>query len=155
MVRIAVFLSNNEQIFLLLFVMISQVYKPLGTLQCWKFSLNLANSAAVFSYLFVLLERSSPHVPRIHDQGLLVPGLSENTNSVYLSNSGKHVISREIFLHIALVCERLPSLQSNFGFRAPFEPEIRQILDQKSVFGFAERNTPEKVNPRWSNYFKV
>ena len=68
MVRIAVFLSNNEQIFLLLFeIMISQVCKPFGT----------------FSYLFVLLARRSPHEPRIHDQGLLVPGLSENTNSVY------------------------------------------------------------------------
>ena len=29
---------------------------------------------------FVLQARRSPHEPRIHDQGLLVPGLSENTN---------------------------------------------------------------------------
>ena len=35
MVRIAVFLSNNGQIFLLLFeIMISQVCKLFGTLQC-------------------------------------------------------------------------------------------------------------------------
>ena len=35
MVRIAVFLSNIERIFLLLFeIMISQVCKPFGTLQC-------------------------------------------------------------------------------------------------------------------------
>ena len=85
MVRIAVFLSNNEQIFLLLFeIMISQVCKPFGTLQCQKVSLNSANSAAVFSYLFVLLARSSPHEPRIHDQGILALGLSGNTNTVYL-----------------------------------------------------------------------
>ena len=45
--------------------------------------LNSANSAAVFSCLFVLLARSSPHGPRIHDQYLLVPGLSENANTVY------------------------------------------------------------------------
>ena len=83
MVRIAVFLGNKE-IFLLLFeLMISQIFKPFGTLQCWKFSLNSANSAAVFSYLFVLLARSSPHEPRIHDQGLLVLGLSENTHTFY------------------------------------------------------------------------
>ena len=44
---------------------------------------NFPNSAAVFSYLFVLLARSSPHEPRIHDQGLLVLGLSENTNTFY------------------------------------------------------------------------
>ena len=31
--------------------------------------------------------------------------------------------------------------KSNFGFHVPFDREIRQILDQKSVFGFAERNT--------------
>ena len=29
----------------------------------------------------------------------------------------------------------------NFGFRVPFDLEIRQISDQKSVFGFAKRNT--------------
>ena len=46
-------------------------------------TLNSANLATVFSYLFVLLARSSPHEPRIHDQGLLVPGLSENTNTAY------------------------------------------------------------------------
>ena len=86
MVRIAVFLSNNEHIFLLLFeIMTSQVCKPFGTLQCYKFSLNSANSAAVFSYLFVFSARRSPHEPRIHDHGLLVPGLSENTNTVYLN----------------------------------------------------------------------
>ena len=39
-----------------------------GTLQCKIFSLNSANSAAVFSYLFVFLARRSPHEPRIHDQ---------------------------------------------------------------------------------------
>ena len=83
MVRITVFLGN-EEIFLLLFeLMISQVFKPFGTLQCWKFSLNSANSAAVFSNLYVLLARSSPLEPRFHDQGLLVPGLSENTKTVY------------------------------------------------------------------------
>ena len=93
MVRIAVFLGN-EEIFLLLFeLMISQVFKPFGTLQCWTFSLNSANSAAVFSYLFVLLARSSPHEPRIHDQGLLVPGLSENTNTVYFKNSSPFLTS--------------------------------------------------------------
>ena len=89
MVRIAVFLSNNEQIFLLLFeIMISQVCKPFGTLQCLKSSLKSANSwssAAVFSYLFVLLARRSQRMslrmaPSIHDQGPLLPGLSENTN---------------------------------------------------------------------------
>ena len=32
--------------------------------------------------------------------------------------------------------------KSNFGFRVPFDREIWQIWDQKSVFGFAERNTP-------------
>ena len=48
-----------------------------------KFPLISTNSATVFSYLFVLLARSSLHEPRIHDQGLLVPGLSENTNTVY------------------------------------------------------------------------
>ena len=84
MVRIAVFLGNNEHIFLLLFeIMTSQVCKPFGTLQCWRFSLNSTNSAAVFSYLFVLLARRSSHEPHIHDQGLLVPGLSENTNTAY------------------------------------------------------------------------
>ena len=62
---------------------LSRVCKPFGTLQCGKFSLNSANSAAAFSYLFVLLARSSPHEPCIHDQGLLIPGLSENTNTVY------------------------------------------------------------------------
>ena len=30
----------------------------------------------------------------------------------------------------------------NFGFHVPFDREIWQIQDQKSVFGFAERNTP-------------
>ena len=30
----------------------------------------------------------------------------------------------------------------NFGFRVPFDLEIRQISNQKSVFGFAKRNTP-------------
>ena len=34
------------------------------------------------------------------------------------------------------------SYKSNFGFHIPFDREICQILDQKSVFGFAERNTP-------------
>ena len=67
MVTIAVFLSNNEQIFLLLFeIMISQVCKPFGTLQCLKSSLKSANSwssAAVFSYLFVLLARRSQNEP--------------------------------------------------------------------------------------------
>ena len=74
--------------FLLFEIMISQVCKPLGTLQCLKSSLNSANSwnsAAVFSYLFVLFARRSQHEPRmapsIHNQGPLVPGLSENTNS--------------------------------------------------------------------------
>ena len=32
--------------------------------------------------------------------------------------------------------------KSNFGFHVPFDREIWQIQDQKSVFGFAERNTP-------------
>ena len=30
--------------------------------------------------------------------------------------------------------------QPNFGFHVPFDRKIRQISDQKSVFGFAERN---------------
>ena len=34
--------------------------------------------------------------------------------------------------------------KSNFGFHVPFDREIWQIQDQKSVFGFAERNTPLK-----------
>ena len=34
MVRMAVFLSNNEILLLLFEIMISQVFKPLGTLQC-------------------------------------------------------------------------------------------------------------------------
>ena len=33
--------------------------------------------------------------------------------------------------------------KSNFGFHVPFDREIWQIQDQKSVFGFAERNTPQ------------
>ena len=32
--------------------------------------------------------------------------------------------------------------KSNFGFHVPFDCEIWQIQDQKSVFRFAERNTP-------------
>ena len=32
--------------------------------------------------------------------------------------------------------------KSNFGFRLPFSCEILPISLQKSVFGFAERNTP-------------
>ena len=32
--------------------------------------------------------------------------------------------------------------KSNFRFHVPFDREIWQILDQKSVSGFAERNTP-------------
>ena len=32
--------------------------------------------------------------------------------------------------------------KSNFGFHVPFDREIQQICDQKSVFGFAERKTP-------------
>ena len=32
--------------------------------------------------------------------------------------------------------------KSNFGFHVPFNREIWQIQDQKSVFGFTERNTP-------------
>ena len=32
--------------------------------------------------------------------------------------------------------------KSNFGFHVPFDREIWQIQDQKSVFGFAQRNTP-------------
>ena len=37
-------------------------------------------------FIFVRpLGEKAPHEPRIHDQGLLVPGLSENTNSVYWS----------------------------------------------------------------------
>ena len=48
-------------------------------------------------------------------------------------------------MHIARVCEMLPSLQIQFfGFRVPLDCEIRQIWDQKSVFGFAERNTPQE-----------
>ena len=45
-------------------------------------------------------------------------------------------------MHIARICERLPRLQIQFGFQVPFDGEIRQILHQKSVFGFAERKTP-------------
>ena len=32
--------------------------------------------------------------------------------------------------------------KSNFGFHVPFGREILPISHQKSVFGFAERNTP-------------
>ena len=32
--------------------------------------------------------------------------------------------------------------KSNYGCRSPFDREVRQISDQKSVFGFTERNTP-------------
>ena len=46
--------------------------------------------------------------------------------------------------------------KSNFGFHVPFDREIWQIQDQKSVFGFAERNTPLKSllsrNQRGRNY---
>ena len=31
--------------------------------------------------------------------------------------------------------------KSNFGFDVPFDREIRQIQDQKTVYGLAERNT--------------
>ena len=128
MVRIAVFLGN-EEIFLLLFeLMISQVFKPFGTLQCWKFSLNSANSAAVFSYLFVLLARSSPLEPRIHDQGLLVPGLSENTNTVY--------------------CSWVGSWEGDFQLLSTFlnqcqGPQVRQQLlsRQRSKKNFYDRGT--------------
>ena len=39
--------------------------------------------------------------------------------------------------------------KSNFGFHVPFDREIWQILDQKSVFGFTERNTPQM----FTNFF--
>ena len=38
------------------------------------------------------LGENSPHEPRIHDQGLLVPGLSENTNTVYWARDGLKVV---------------------------------------------------------------
>ena len=49
--------------------------------------------------------------------------------------------------------------RSNFGFHIPFECEIRQIEDQKSIFGFAERSTyPYCMLRRWREkniYFLV
>ena len=38
--------------------------------------------------------------------------------------------------------------QYNFGFHVPFDCEIWQISDQKSVFGFAERNTPLELHTK-------
>ena len=61
--------------------MISQVCDPFGTLQCWKFSLNSANSAAVFSYLFAVLARSSRALsirPKISE----IPGLGANGTDI-------------------------------------------------------------------------
>ena len=45
--------------------------------------------------------------------------------------------------------------KSNFGFHVPFDREIWQIQDQKSVFGFAEKNTPTVGHVRESNRSSV
>ena len=64
MVRIAVFLSNNEQIFLLLSeIMISQVCKPFGTLQCLKSSLKSANFLKLSRSFFVFVCPLGEKVP--------------------------------------------------------------------------------------------
>ena len=44
--------------------------------------------------------------------------------------------------------------KSNFGFHVPFEREIWQIQDQKSVFGFAERNTPCE-SAQWETHIET
>ena len=43
--------------------------------------------------------------------------------------------------------------KSNFGSHVPFDCEIWQIQDQKSVFGFAERNTPNVTTPLTNHRF--
>ena len=62
--------------------------------------------------------------------------------TVYLSNSRKHVIFGEAVVHIARVGERLPRLQIHFRISRSFRPRNLENLGSKSVFGFAERNTP-------------
>ena len=71
--------------------------------------------------------------------------------TVYLSNSRKHVIFGEAVVHIARVGERLPRLQIHFRISRSFRPRNLENLGSKSVFGFAERNTPFNLTPEMSS----
>ena len=48
-----------------------------------KIFLKFGKISGSFLIFVCPLGEKFPHEPRIHDQGLLVPGLSENTNTVY------------------------------------------------------------------------